>query len=757
MLNTSKTINPATTIVFIDAGVENAELLIEGVLPTTEVFVLDGTADGIEQISLVLQHRQNIDAVHIISHGSPGCLYLGNSQLSLDTLNGYATQLQQWDVANILLYGCNVAAGDAGAEFITKLHTLTGAEIGASKTLTGSAAKGGNWELEVTTNKAVATLAFKAAALENYPGILVSFIPGEPFGDRSNGVSLGDLNGDGHLDAVTVVEQHDELDPVLGGYNGNQVWLGKGDGTFSPGNRFGAGSLGVSLGNLNGDQLLDAVTVGYNGNQVWLGQGDGTFSPGNSLGYGSNGVSLGDVNGDQKLDAVTVGRNGNQVWFGDGFGGFSQQQSFGQIIDLDGSVYKSESNGVSLGDVNGDKLLDAVTVGWEGNQVWLGKGDGTFSPGNRFGAGSLGVSLGDVNGDKLLDAVTVGYKGDQVWLGNGDGTFSPENPLGSWSNGVSLGDLNGDQKLDAVTVGGWEGNQVWLNVPSNSAPTDISLDKTSIPENVPANTLVGTFSTTDPDEGDEFFTYALVEGSEDNNAFIIDGAQLKIKDSPDYETKSTYNIRVRTTDAGELSYEKDLVVKINDIDETISKTISGSPNNDILRGTAAGDKIDGLAGSDVLYGNAGNDTINGGDGNDIAYGGNDNDVLLGGNGSDRLYGDAGNDELLGGDGDDILYGGDGNDILNGGAGSDRLYGNAGIDTFVLASGMGQDLIYGFQDNLDIIRLDGGLAFGDLQIAQSGSSTLIKVSSTGETLASLVNTNSALIGAEDFTINSPLMG
>ncbi|MEG4330014.1 DUF4347 domain-containing protein, partial [Microcoleus sp. herbarium5] len=202
MLNTSKTLYPATSIVFIDAGVENAELLIEGVIPTTEVFVLDGTADGIEQISLVLQHRQNIDAVHIISHGSPGCLYLGNSQLSLDTLIHYAPQLQQWDVANLLLYGCNVAAGDAGEEFIAKLHTLTGAEIGASKTLTGSAAKGGNWELEVTTNKAVATLAFEAAALENYPGIFVSFVPGEPFGDPSQGVSLGDVNGDGRLDAV---------------------------------------------------------------------------------------------------------------------------------------------------------------------------------------------------------------------------------------------------------------------------------------------------------------------------------------------------------------------------------------------------------------------------------------------------------------------------------------------------------------------------------------------------------------------------
>ncbi|MEG4987522.1 DUF4347 domain-containing protein [Microcoleus sp. BR0-C5] len=173
MLNTSKNINPAARIVFIDAGVENADLLIEGVIPTTEVFVLDGTADGIEQISQVLQQRQNIDAVHIISHGAPGCLYLGNSQLSLDNLIHYAPQLQQWDVANLLLYGCNVAAGDAGEEFITKLHALTGSEIAASKSLTGSAAKGGNWELEVTTAQMQPVLALQAEAMANYGSVLI--------------------------------------------------------------------------------------------------------------------------------------------------------------------------------------------------------------------------------------------------------------------------------------------------------------------------------------------------------------------------------------------------------------------------------------------------------------------------------------------------------------------------------------------------------------------------------------------------------
>ncbi|MEG3991667.1 cadherin domain-containing protein, partial [Microcoleus sp. S28C3] len=168
----------------------------------------------------------------------------------------------------------------------------------------------------------------------------------------------------------------------------------------------------------------------------------------------------------------------------------------------------------------------------------------------------------------------------------------------------------------------------------NETPTDLTLSNTSINENVAANSTVGTFTTTDPDTGNTF-TYSLVAGTGDtnNSAFSIVSNQLRINASPDFETKPTYNIRVQTRDQGGLSYEKELVVNINDIDEFIY----GTPNNDILRGTTSADQIDGLAGSDVLYGNAGNDTIDGGDGDDVVYGGNDNDLLRGGNGSDRLY------------------------------------------------------------------------------------------------------------------------
>ncbi|PSB23110.1 hypothetical protein C7B69_14975, partial [filamentous cyanobacterium Phorm 46] len=102
------------------------------------------------------------------------------------------------------------------------------------------------------------------------------------------------------------------------------------------------------------------------------------------------------------------------------------------------------------------------------------------------------------------------------------------------------------------------------------------LSNNSIPENVAANSAVGTFTSTDPDTGNTF-TYSLVTGTgnTNNSAFSIVSNQLQINASPDFETKPTYNIRVRTTDQGGLSYEKELVVNINDIDEFIY----GTPNN----------------------------------------------------------------------------------------------------------------------------------------------------------------------------------
>lgn len=84
----------------------------------TKVVILQPNDNGIEQITKVIKKYPQISSIHIVSHGSPGCLELGNSQLNIESINNsYAEELETWSVTNILLYGCSVAASDVGRKF----------------------------------------------------------------------------------------------------------------------------------------------------------------------------------------------------------------------------------------------------------------------------------------------------------------------------------------------------------------------------------------------------------------------------------------------------------------------------------------------------------------------------------------------------------------------------------------------------------------------------------------------------------------
>ncbi len=166
-------------IIFIDSSVEDYKILLNCVVSKVETIVIDFNQDGVEKITQILLQRPKVKTVHIVSHGSPGCLYLGNTQLSLSTLERYTQQLQTWLCPSLILYGCNVAAGDAGEEFLQKLHRLTKANILASTTPTGNAALGGDWNLQVQVGKDFSianpiALAFQQETLSSYTGILAS-------------------------------------------------------------------------------------------------------------------------------------------------------------------------------------------------------------------------------------------------------------------------------------------------------------------------------------------------------------------------------------------------------------------------------------------------------------------------------------------------------------------------------------------------------------------------------------------------------
>ena len=180
---TSKNSN---TVVFIDTSVIDYQSLQAGVLPGVVPVILSPAEDAIAQITAYLQQKPQITTIHIVSHGAPGCLYLGAGQFSLENICDYGDLLKLWpDNARILLYGCQVAAGDAGEEFIEKLHQLTGAAVLASATATGSSRWGGDWKLEVIVARAESeqdlsiSLAFCEDTLATYEGVFALSLVGK--------------------------------------------------------------------------------------------------------------------------------------------------------------------------------------------------------------------------------------------------------------------------------------------------------------------------------------------------------------------------------------------------------------------------------------------------------------------------------------------------------------------------------------------------------------------------------------------------
>jgi Ca2+-binding RTX toxin-like protein len=103
----------------------------------------------------------------------------------------------------------------------------------------------------------------------------------------------------------------------------------------------------------------------------------------------------------------------------------------------------------------------------------------------------------------------------------------------------------------------------------NETPTDIQLSATTIAENSVAGSVVGLLAATDPDAG-ATFTYALVTGtgSSDNASFTIVGGELRAAASFDFEAKSSYAVRVRTTDNGGLSFEEPFVITVTNVNES---------------------------------------------------------------------------------------------------------------------------------------------------------------------------------------------
>jgi glucose/arabinose dehydrogenase len=168
----------APELVFIDPSLDAYRRLAASAAARAEVILLDRQRDGMSQITEALADRQNIGAIHLISHGRAGALQLGSSNFS--DVSQYQAQLQSWQQslsadADILIYGCDVAATPEGQDFIQQISQLTGADVAASTNLTGNAAKGGDWILETATGTIDHNLALSQSLQSSYDGVFAGF------------------------------------------------------------------------------------------------------------------------------------------------------------------------------------------------------------------------------------------------------------------------------------------------------------------------------------------------------------------------------------------------------------------------------------------------------------------------------------------------------------------------------------------------------------------------------------------------------
>ena len=290
----------------------------------------------------------------------------------------------------------------------------------------------------------------------------------------SRDVQLGDLDGDGDLDAFLVVG---EFGSVIN--NPNRVYFNDGDGNFvNSGQALGSAfSLGVELGDLDGDGDLDAWVANAEPTQdrVWFNDGDGNFSTSGN-GYGaisSLAVALGDVDGDGDLDAVTSGLiNGsileslNLLYLNDGTGTFTPSNQ-----NLTTTGYLGED--VELADLDGDGDLDLWIPNGDSSSntpnLWINSGGGEFSPHLQpVGLSSVEqVVLGDLDGDGDLDAVLARREAENaIFINDGAANFTPA-PLTvapTDTRALGLGDLDGDGDLDLLESNGQDhSKRVYFN------------------------------------------------------------------------------------------------------------------------------------------------------------------------------------------------------------------------------------------------------------------------------------------------------
>jgi hypothetical protein len=222
-------------------------------------------------------------------------------------------------------------------------------------------------------------------------------------------VLAADLNADGFLDLLAV--SGGQVSVRLN--DGARGFTGTTDISLSP-----AGSLpfsiavDIAVADVDSDGDWDLLTANYYTNTVSirLNDGTGTFNGGTDvvLTYEPKLLSMADVNGDGILDALVSSSSFVQTLLGTGVGSFTSGSKI---------IVGTDPRTMTTGDIDGDGDLDLITANLNSSSVSVrfNDGRGNFSGStNLVISNPMGVALTDMNGDSILDLLTNSYRDNYV-------------------------------------------------------------------------------------------------------------------------------------------------------------------------------------------------------------------------------------------------------------------------------------------------------------------------------------------------------
>ncbi len=165
--------SPVKELVIIDQAVPDKHLFYRDLKPGTEIVEVNSEQNGLTQLKNILSRYQNLDALHIVSHGADGVVYLGASQITesllkeeVDTLSALDGAMKEG--ADLLFYGCELAKSQKGLDLLELISGTANIDVAASDDNTGSGQFQSDWELEINQGSIESGHPFSELALKDF-------------------------------------------------------------------------------------------------------------------------------------------------------------------------------------------------------------------------------------------------------------------------------------------------------------------------------------------------------------------------------------------------------------------------------------------------------------------------------------------------------------------------------------------------------------------------------------------------------------